>query len=189
MPLTYFRRYRMEIDFLQTALPVPVLPEGYVWGSWSTSLIDRHALVKYLSFRAEVDSRVFPCLGQVEGCRRLMREIAGQKSFLPGTTWLISHPRGDLAAPIDCGTIQGLTAARFLGAIQNVGVTPEHRGMGLGRALVLQALHGFRAARLRRVYLEVTADNLPAVELYRSIGFCVLRTMYKAVEAEPALIS
>ena len=34
-----------------------------------------------------------------------------------------------------------------------------------------QKFTGFRAAGMRRVYLEVTADNAPAVELYRSLGF------------------
>jgi len=68
------------------------------------------------------------------------------------------------------------------GAIQNVGVVPEYRGRGLGRALVLQCLAGFQAAGVPRVYLEVTACNLPAVQLYRSIGFCLARTTYRAVE-------
>ena len=31
-----------------------------------------HAEVKYKSFREELDSNVFPCLGDREGCRRLM---------------------------------------------------------------------------------------------------------------------
>ena len=184
MPLTYFRRFRMEIDFLQVRLPEPRLPEGYEWLPWGPRMADRHSLVKYLSFRSDIDSRVFPCLGQIEGCKRLMREIAGQPSFMPDATWLITHPRGDIFEPIDCGTIQGLAQAKLLGAIQNVGVAPEHRGMGLGRALVLKSLHGFRAKQIRRVYLEVTAENAPAVELYRSIGFALLRTMYKAVETE-----
>lgn len=184
MAMNYFRRYRMEIDFLRARLPVATLPDGYEWVPWGLDVLDRHALAKYISFRSEVDSRVFPCLGDIAGCKRLMQEIVRQKSFLPGATWLVTHPRGDLAAPIDCGTIQGLIHSRNLGAIQNVGVAPEHRGMGLGRALVIRALHGFRAAGLRRVYLEVTAENAPAVELYRSLGFVHCRTMYKAVEME-----
>jgi ribosomal protein S18 acetylase RimI-like enzyme len=50
----------------------------------------------------------------------------------------------------------------------------------------LRSLSGFRAARVRRVYLEVTADNSPAVNLYRSAGFRLMRTMYKSVELEEA---
>lgn len=185
MGMAYFRRFRMEIDFQRVRLSSPVLPDGYEWVTWSDDCLDRHALAKYISFRSEVDSRVFPCLGEIAGCKRLMQEISRQKSFLPEATWLITHPRGDLAPPIDCGTIQGIAQSKALGAIQNVGVVPEHRGMGLGRALVLKALHGFRRKGLRRVYLEVTAENQPAVDLYRSVGFMHGRTMYKAVDAEP----
>jgi hypothetical protein len=65
-----------------------------------------------------------------------------------------------------------------------VGVVPEHRKLGLGRALVLKALIGFRNARQTRAYLDVTARNTNAVNLYRDIGFQLARTSYKAVEEE-----
>ena len=124
--------------------------------------------------------------GDAHACRRLMADISLQTAFVPEATWLLTRRSlpDDLYA--DCGTIQGLAASATLGAIQNVGITPDARGLGLGRALVLKSLHGFRAAGLRRVYLEVTGDNAPAVELYRSVGFEHARTMYKVVEAEPA---
>ena len=186
MAVSYARRFRMEINLGRAPLPLPELPDGYVWTRYDESLVERHAFTKYLSFREELDARVFPCLGDLEGCRRLMTEIARQITFLPGATWLITRRDTGFGAPVDCGTIQGLAHARGLGAIQNVGVVAEHRGFGLGRALVLKSLHGFRAARLTRVYLEVTADNKPAVDLYRSIGFRHTRTMYKPLAAEAA---
>ncbi len=54
--------------------------------------------------------------------------------------------------------------------------------------MVLKNLEGFRSAGLERVYLEVTAENLPAVSLYDSLGFRLVRTMYKAVKVEPARV-
>ena len=186
MGMTYFRRFRMEIDFRRVPLPEPELPEGYTWAHWDSSLVDRHAAVKFESFRSEIDSQVFSCLGDIAGCQRLMHDISRQDGFLPGATWLISLDVHEAMGPIDCGTIQGLAQTSSLGSIQNVGVLPEYRGLGLGRALVLKALAGFREARLRRVYLEVTADNTPAVRLYRSLGFRLARTLYKAVDVEPA---
>jgi len=69
-----------------------------------------------------------------------------------------------------------------LGAIQNLGITPPHRGRGLGRALLLQALHGFRRAGLGRAFLEVTAQNEGAIRLYRRLGFRCRKTLYKAVD-------
>jgi ribosomal protein S18 acetylase RimI-like enzyme len=75
------------------------------------------------------------------------------------------------------------------GSIQNVGVTPAHRGLGLGRALLLKSLHGFRDAGVRRVALQVTAENRTALELYQSLGFVSRQTLYKAVEAEELTVS
>ena len=78
-----------------------------------------------------------------------------------------------------CGTIQGVREAADLASIQNIGVTPEHRGWGLGTLLIQQALAGLRQAGLRRVYLEVTAQNDGAVRLYHRLGFVKARVLYK----------
>jgi len=176
----------MEIDLAQLPAELPALPPGYLWLAWHPSLLQRHAAVKYHSFHDELDSRVFPCLGDYQGCQRLMQEIARQDTFLASATWLITQDAEIHRGLLDCGTIQGLAQSRDVGAVQNVGVHPDHRGLGLGRALVLKALHGFRDAGLRRVGLEVTGENTPAVELYRSVGFRHARTMYKVLEAEAA---
>lgn len=185
MNLQYVRRFRMELQFADVWLPEVRLPENYFWVSWSGFLIDRHAAVKLASFRSEIDATVFPCLGHAEGCRRLMQEIARHKTFLSKATWLLAYCDPQTGIVADCATIQGLRKRRKTGSIQNVGVIPEHRGFGLGRALLLQALHGFQNARMKRVSLEVTAENLPAVHLYQSLGFRVARTMFKAVQMEP----
>ena len=181
--MLYFKRYRMEIDLANTPIPPSVLPDGYVWGEWDEADVERHAITKHRSFRDEVDSEVFPSLGEYFGCLRLMNEICQQDSFLGPATWLIVY-RGQGGMAEDCGTIQGLGPTELTGSIQNVGVVPEHRGLGLGRALVLKALEGFVLARRQRVILEVTAGNRPAVDLYRSIGFQLVRTMYRAVPLE-----
>ncbi len=185
----YFKRFRMEIDLTRLSPDETPLPSGYVWSAWDSSLTSRHAQAKFASFHREIDALVFPCLSSYSGCRRLMREIARRDSFLPEATWLLSHLGSPDDDPRDCGTIQGLAQQGHVGSIQNVGIAPEHRGCGLGRALVLKALAGFRHARMRRVYLEVTAENEPAVELYRSIGFRLTRTLYKAVEIQPSSVS
>ncbi|CAG7648372.1 GNAT family N-acetyltransferase [Paenibacillus allorhizosphaerae] len=53
----------------------------------------------------------------------------------------------------------------------NVVVHPERRGLGIGKRLVreLAAWSGRQGAE--RLYLQVIADNEPAVRLYRSAGF------------------
>lgn len=185
MNLTYVRRFRMELNFAEAWLPEIQLPENYFWESWSGFLIDRHAAVKLASFRSEIDATIFPSLSHSNGCRQLMQEIARHKTFVSGATWLVAYCDPQTGIVADCATIQGLKKRRRTGSIQNVGVIPEHRGLGLGRALLVQSLRGFRSARMKRVSLEVTADNSPAVSLYESLGFRVARTMFKAVQAEP----
>jgi predicted GNAT family acetyltransferase len=178
--VVYFKRFRMEID-LADAPPVPALPGGYAWIPWDLSLVEPHAEVKYLSFADEIDAVVFPNLGCRSGCLRLMGEIARRPGFEPLATWLIGCG-GSL-----CGTVQGVRERGGVGGIQNLGVTPPHRGQGLGTALLLQALHGFRRAGLGRAFLEVTARNDAAVRLYRRLGFRCRKTLYKAVDAGAAL--
>ena len=177
----FFKRYRMEIRLEEAPVPFPVLPDGYVWREWNESDVERHALTKFRSFRDELDAEVFSCLGEYYGCLRLMTDIAQQESFLGPATWLVScADNGEI--PQDCGTIQGLASIPESGAIQNVGIVPQHRGQGLGRALVQAALCGFRDSGLTTVSLEVTAANVPAVKLYQSLGFLITKTLYRTVE-------
>jgi ribosomal protein S18 acetylase RimI-like enzyme len=170
----------MEFDLLDRTLAAPPLPSGYRLVPWQDSLLEAHAEAKYNSFKGEIDSNVFPCLGDLVGCHRLMQEIRGKDGFLPGATWLVVHetPEGDDY----CGTIQGIRDYSGMGAIQNLGVTPEHRGRRLGTCLLGRALAGFRAAGLERAFLEVTAQNSGAIRLYQRVGFTKARTVYKAVE-------
>jgi ribosomal protein S18 acetylase RimI-like enzyme len=174
--VSYFKRFRMEIDLLDP-LPEPSLPAGYSWVPWCESLLETHADVKFCSFLDEVDTLVFPSLGSRLGCLYLMREIARKPGFHPQATWLITSPDGH------CGTVQGVRERYGLGAIQNLGVTPQNRGRGLGGALLLKALHGFRQWGLQRAFLEVTAQNDGAIRLYRRLGFRCRKTIYKAVES------
>lgn len=174
MAVTYFKRFRMEVD-LAVWQPEFELPEGFFWREWSESMIDLHAEIKYLSFRNEVDSQVFPILADRYGCQRLMREIRLKPGFLAMATWLIGCDQGY------CATIQGIVDRSGFGFIQNVAVMPGFRRKGLGRALVTKSLEGFKTFGLRRAMLEVTAENPSAVMMYKSLGFQKAKTTYRAV--------
>jgi len=179
--ITYFKRFRMEFD-LSRPIPPTALPVGYELLPWDEMLLEAHAETKYQCFRTEIDANVFPCLGDREGCRRLMADIARREGFIPQSTWLLYlAPVGDVPGEF-CGTIQGLADPDDFGSIQNLGVIPTHRGRGLGTCLLHQSLSGFRQAGLRRATLEVTAQNLGAVRLYHRLGFRTTKTVYKASE-------
>ena len=179
MSITYFKRFRMEVP-LRESFRSSSLPEDYRLLHWDLSLVPHHADAKYRSFCSEIDSHVFPCLGDAAGCLRLMEEISEKRGFLPSSTWLMVHRNDDDTAA--CGTVQGIADDHGCGSIQNLGITPEHRGLGLGTHLLLKALEGFSQAGLRRAALEVTAQNTDAIRLYRRLGFRKVKTVYKAVE-------
>lgn len=180
MAQTYLKRYRMEIS-LRWKPPTLFVPAEYQFLPWSAHLLDGHALAKFNSFRNELDSQVFPCLGEEAGCRRLMGEISRRSGFVADSTWLAVHvnERGGVDY---CGTVQGIRDDMNCGGIQNLGVVPHHRGKGVGTALLLHALHGFRRRSVDNVYLEVTAKNRSAIRLYRNMGFRHVKTVYKSVE-------
>lgn len=173
--VSYFKRFRMELDLTAPLMPVPSLPAGYAWVVWEDRLLETFAEVKYQCFRDELDGVVFPNLSHRAGCLRLMREITQRPGFRPEATWLIADGNQFVA------TVQGVSDRAGTGCIQNLGVVPAHRGRGLGFALLLQALHGFRRYGLAKASLEVTAQNDNAVRMYRRIGFRFRKTLYRMV--------
>lgn len=180
MNITYFKRFRMEID-LYDLIAIPPLPLGFFWVPWDAFLLSTHAEVKFRSFEGEIDGVVFPNLSSLHGCAFLMDEITRRPGFVPEATWLIGCAEGY------CGTVQGVRDRAGWGAIQNLGVVPGYRGQGLGSALLVHALRGFQLAGLGRAFLQVTAQNEAAVRLYRRLGFRCRKTVYKAVEATQML--
>lgn len=182
MGITYFKRFRMEIDLLGTLFEVAPLPLAYHLLPWDECLLQEHAKVKYHSFCCEIDANVFPCLGDPEGCSRLMSDISRREDFVAEATWLVQFDEVGRSGSLSCGTIQGILDRNGSGSIQNVGVIPSHRGCGIGKWLILNALRGFRDIGLKKAFLEVTAQNTGAVRLYRQLGFRKVRTVYKAAE-------
>jgi ribosomal protein S18 acetylase RimI-like enzyme len=68
--------------------------------------------------------------------------------------------------------------ARFgeAGEVALIGVVPEARGIGLGRALLRWGVQWLASQGVEPLYLMVDGENEGALRLYRSEGFGVART-------------
>jgi [ribosomal protein S18]-alanine N-acetyltransferase len=184
MALTYFKRYRMELRLDRVPLDKIAMPEGIRLLPWSHSLLQQHAAVKWASFRNEIDSHVFMCLSEKDGCKDLMREITSRSNFIPEATWLAirTNEFNDSIQP--CGTVQGLLTSPREGAIQNLGVHPDFRNLGIGKTLLMHALRGFQAAGCMFANLEVTVQNTAAIRLYERFGFRKVETLFKIADVQ-----
>jgi ribosomal protein S18 acetylase RimI-like enzyme len=58
-----------------------------------------------------------------------------------------------------------------IGGIYGLGVLPENRGKGFGRAILLKAIEKLKDAKAKEIMLQVAAENATALSLYKSCGF------------------
>ena len=74
--------------------------------------------------------------------------------------------------------------------ILNIGVLPQHRRNGLGRRLLTTTLQAAQKMDMQRAVLEVREHNIPAINLYKSVGFVPTgkRPKYYTDTGEDAII-
>ena len=89
--------------------------------------------------------------------------LAERDGKLAGFHWTKIHGPADTAAAAG--------AHEAIGEVYVVGVDPDQRGLGLGRALTLVGLEYLRSQGLFQVMLYVDESNTPAIRLYESLGF------------------
>ena len=96
--------------------------------------------------------------------------LAERDRGLAGFHWTKIH--GGTAGPDRSGPEQPAAHGHdAIGEVYVVGVDPDERGTGLGRALTLIGLRYLRARGLAQVMLYVDETNSAAIGLYESLGF------------------
>ncbi|WP_374433818.1 GNAT family N-acetyltransferase [Tabrizicola sp.] len=83
---------------------------------------------------------------------------------------LLSDPLVFLLVEGDAGFLLGRAVAGEA-ELLTLAVAPEARRLGLGRKLVARFLYQAQLRGAVRAFLEVRADNDPAIALYESAGF------------------
>lgn len=94
-----------------------------------------------------------------------VRAREAESWFDPEDFLLARGPEGDLLGFI------WLKVEDTVGEVYAVGVHPAAGGRGLGRLLMEAGLTRLRERSVEAITLYVEADNVPAVSLYRSLGF------------------
>ena len=68
------------------------------------------------------------------------------------------------------------------GHVVSVAVLEQHRGKGIGKALMLEAINGVLSRKSDEIYLEVRVSNTQAIQMYQRLGFQIksrLRSYYR----------
>lgn len=139
------------------------------------------ALAEPSGFRvAELDGRIIGYLVAVSSLWRLVRASATSPYLARAAFSVLSGAYG--LSPASVGRLfldkvrvglsrkSGLTGS---GQILSLAVAPEVRRQGVARRLMAATLRWLLDKRVRRVRLEVRAENVAALRLYESMGFTV----------------
>ena len=108
-------------------------------------------------------------VGDLRGSPAGQRAAQAQRllaSPVPYQGWVLRRP--DDLAVLACG--QTAVEADLVG-LYDVFTSPQARGQGLARLLCGQLLARAMQAGARTAYLQVEADNAPALAIYRRLGF------------------
>jgi ribosomal protein S18 acetylase RimI-like enzyme len=106
---------------------------------------------------------------EVNGVRTMEEVIAGHQAqgrFDPGRWWLLLREDRPVGVLLLVELPEGGTWE-----VAYMGLIPEARRQGLGRALLRKARHEALAAGIAHLILSVDGRNLPAWNLYRGLGF------------------
>jgi ribosomal-protein-alanine N-acetyltransferase len=95
-------------------------------------------------------------------------------------TFIVAEVDGEVVGYVMCRIEFGFSDFGFSGFIKkghivSIAVMPEHRRRGIGYALVSKALEGMRLYNARQAFLEVRVSNMPAINLYKKLGFEVVK--------------
>jgi len=106
-------------------------------------------------------------------------------------TFLVAEIDGALVGYVMCRIEYGFSHLKRLGLarkghVVSIAVKPEHRGKGIGTALMRASQDAMVAKTATESYLEVRVTNSEAIALYQRLGYAVssrLEAYYKDGEA------
>jgi ribosomal protein S18 acetylase RimI-like enzyme len=145
--------------------PPPELPEGCEFVPVTSAPVEALDQLDRRAFRGGPDEALVA--DSPEGNRRVLERILEGElgRFLPEASTLVLH--GNALVGFLLTTEENARVASFA----DLAVDPAHRRRGVGGAMLSRGMRALLALGYSSVRLWVTAANVPARELYRSIGF------------------
>lgn len=97
-------------------------------------------------------------------------------------TFIVAEVNKKIVGYILCRIETGIPGFKLLGITRkghviSIAVLPKHQQKGIGYALMQEATRAMANYKATECYLEVREGNLPAVELYKKLGFEITRTI------------
>jgi ribosomal-protein-alanine N-acetyltransferase len=96
--------------------------------------------------------------------------------------FIVAENSGEPVGYIMCRIETGIPSFKILGITKkghviSIAVLPEHQKKGVGFLLVQEAMQAMVGYNAKECYLEVRTSNLPAIKLYKKLGFEITRTI------------
>lgn len=144
---------------------------------WDDSYFEPMADLIVDSYSGHVDSRINDHYGSSAGALRFLKNIVvfpGCGVFQRDASLVALRPGSPPGEGL-VGAVLTSQVARGVAHITQICVRRHRQGRGLGRRLLLAALERLIAKGYTGVSLTVTAENAPAVTLYRHLDFVVTK--------------
>ncbi len=157
-PITQMHQLVCALDQLPAESPTPLRYQRY--------RPDLHARFATTLERTYVGTLDCP---ELNGRRTIEEILAGHRAqgkFHPDFWWLTLD--GDV--PVGVMLLVEMPDETTW-ELAYLGIVPEYRRRGLGRAMTLHALHALRARSAGQMLLAVDERNAPALRLYETLGF------------------
>jgi len=159
---------------------------------------ERRSAVVFLEWRGRTPPPGRPCPAVIRSMRPAdLRAIAAVDQYAFGPLWRLSER--SLAAALaqaqvaSVAVVDGrlvgyqISTASALGAhLARLAVGPEAQGEGVGRALVIDALHALVQRGFAKVTVNTQTDNAPSLQLYSGLGFLRTEQEYPVYQMEVA---
>jgi ribosomal protein S18 acetylase RimI-like enzyme len=137
---------------------------------WTEQDYQPSAAVITSAYRNHVDSEINDQYRTLSGSLRFLNNIIrfpGCGTFDAESSFVAVNKRNlSLVGVILCSRVRYDT-----GHVTQICVLPEHRGLGLGKALLAATVRNLTQRKFSALSLTVTEANSPAVDLYARLGF------------------